>query len=217
MTIQEAIDFVLLVIVLIIGIVCYTKLTKAFRVLTFTIPVTLLFDSLSKLSAHLYKTNALVLHLECLALYILYAMVYYHLFRRKKIKKFTFASTIAIVVFAVINAIFLQPLNRIFPSYLYIVSNTMLVIFSVLLFRQMLLFPTSINITSQGIFWFNTSMLFFSTTMFLNLALTNYWAEHKYRSDMIYDFWYASYYILNILTGVALICNRKEDGRKMTA
>jgi hypothetical protein len=78
----------------------------------------------------------------------------------------------------------------------------------------MLLYPVSIKITSQGVFWFNTSILFFSTTMFLNLGLTNYYAKLKEGDDAIYYFWYGSYYILDILTGVALLCNYKEKESK---
>lgn len=215
MTIQEIINFLLLFIVLGIGVVCFSKLTTPFRLLSLSIPATILLDSLSKVSAHLYKTNALVLHLECLVLFVFYSAVYYHLFQRRMIKQFVFGLTIVIIAFAFFNAILLQPfINNTFPSYLYLVTNTMLVIYSLLLFKQMLLYPVSIKITSQGVFWFNTSMLFFSTTMFLNLGLTNYYAKLKQGDDAIYYFWYGSYYILNILTGVALLCNYKEKESK---
>jgi hypothetical protein len=140
--------------------------------------------------------------------------VYYHLFQRSITKKGVLVFTIAIIAFAFFNAIFLQPLTKTFPSYLYLVTNTMLVMYSLLLFKQMLLYPVNIRITSQGVFWFNTSMLFFSTTMFLNLGLTNYYAKLKQGDDAIYYFWYGSYYILNILTGVALLCNYKEKESK---
>jgi hypothetical protein len=215
MNIQEIISFLLLFIVLVIGVVCYSKLTTPFRLLALSIPATLILDLISKVSSHLYKTNAWVLHLECLVLYVFYSSVYYHLFQRRTTKKVVLVLTLAVVVFAVINALFLQPVvKKTFPSYLYLVTNTMLVIYSLLLFKQMLLYPVSIRITSQGVFWFNTSMLFFSTTMFLNLGLINYYAKLTKGDDAIYYFWYGSYYILYILTGVALLCNYKEKESK---
>jgi hypothetical protein len=128
-------------------------------------------------------------------------------------KKIVLVSTIVIVCFAFFNGIFLQPAYKSFPSLLYMVTNTMLVAFSLLLFKQMLLYPIKIRITGQGIFWYNTSILFFSTTMFLNLGLTNYYAQLKF-DEGIYYFWYGSYYILNILTGVALFSNYKEKNSK---
>jgi len=213
MTVQEAVNFSLLIIVLGIGVVCYLKLTTPFKLLVFTVPVTILLDLLSKVSSHLYKTNALILHLECLILYIFYSSIYYYLFQSKTTKKIVLVSTIVIVGFAFFNGIFLQPAYKSFPSYLYMVTNTMLVGFSLLLFKQMLLYQVKINITGQGIFWYNTSMLFFSTTMFLNLGLTNYYSQLKFDQG-IYYFWYGSYYILNILTGIALFSNYKEKNSK---
>jgi hypothetical protein len=213
MTVQEAVNFSLLVIVLGIGVVCYSKLTTPFKLLALTVPITILLDLCSKISGHLYKTNALVLHLECLVLYIFYSAIYYYLFQSKIMKKIVLISTIAIIGFAFFNGIFLQPAYKSFPSFLYMVTNAMLVTFSLLLFKQMLLYPIKIKITGQGIFWYNTSMLFFSTTMFLNLGLTNYYAQLKF-DEGIYYFWYGSYYILNILTGIALFSNYKEKKSK---
>jgi hypothetical protein len=209
MTVQEAVNFSLLIIVFGIGVVCYTKLSTPFKLLAFTEPVTISLDLLSKISSNLYRTNALILHLECLVLYVFYSSIYYYLFHGKTMKRIVFISTIVIVFFAFFNGIFLQPANKSFPSYLYMVTNTMLVTFSLLLFKQMLLYPVKIKITSQGIFWYNTSMLFFSTTMFLNLGLINYYAQLKFDPG-IYYFWYGSYYILNILIGIALFSNYRE-------
>jgi hypothetical protein len=211
MTIQEIVNFLLLFIALGVGMVRYKKLTIPFKILVFSVVATLLFDSLSKLSSRWYKSNALVLHLECLVLFVFYSSIYYYLFNNKTIKKTIFFTTIIIVVFAVFNGLFLQPFyNKVFPSYLYIITNTILVVLSLLLFKQMLLYPLKINITSQSVFWFNTSMLFFSTTMFLNLGIINYYAELKLGDDVIYYFWYGNYYILNILTGVAILIDNKE-------
>jgi hypothetical protein len=213
MTVQEAVNYSLLIIVFGIGVVCYSKLTTPFKLLALTLPATIVLDLSSKVSSHLYKTNALVLHLECLVLYVFYSSIYYYLFQTKTMKKIVLVSTIVIVGFALFNGIFLQPAYKAFPSLLYMVTNTMLVAFSLLLFKQMLLYPIKIKITGQGIFWYNTSILFFSTTMFLNLGLTNYYAQLKF-DEGIYYFWYGSYYILNILTGVALFSNYKEKNSK---
>ena len=210
MTIPEILNFLLLIGVLCIGVVRYKKLTIPFKILVFSVASTLLLDTLSKVSAIWYKTNASVLHLECLVLYIFYSSIYYHLFHNKTVKKVIFASTIIIIVFEAFNALFIQPFFKVFPSYLYMVTNTMLVIFSLLLFKQMLLYPIKMNITSQSVFWYNTSMLFFSTTMFLTLGIINYYAKLKLGDNAIYYFWYSTYYVLNILIGIALLMGNKN-------
>ncbi len=210
MTIEEITNFLLLIIILSIGMVRYKKLTIPFKILVFAVAANLLLDSLSKVFAIRYKNNAPILHLECLILYVFYSAIYYYLFQNRTIKKTIFISTIMIIVFSFINALFLQPFYKVFPSNLYLITNTMLVVFSLLLFKQMLLYPLKVRITKQSVFWYNISILFFSTTMFLNLGFINYYAQLKIGDDIIYYFWYGNYYILSILTGIALLINKKE-------
>lgn len=211
MTIPEIINFSLLYIVLGIGMVRFKKLTIPFKILTFSIVAILLLDTLSKISARLYKTNVTVLHVECLVLYMFYSAIYYYLFPKRTMKKAIFISTIVIIIFAFFNALILQrPEHNTFPSFLYIITNTALVLFSLLLFKQMLLYPIKMKITSQSVFWYNTSMLFFSTTMFLLLGIINYYARPGHADPAIYYFWYSNYYVLYILTGVALLMDNKE-------
>jgi hypothetical protein len=210
MTIEEIVNYLLLLVVLSIGMVRFKKLTIPFKILAFSVAATFLLDSLAKIFGLLYRTNAPILHLECLVLFIFYSLIYYHLFQSGIVKKMVFFAAMAVIVFAIINALFLQPFHSVFPSYLYLLTNSMMVILSLLLFKQMLLYPLKINITSQSVFWYNTSILFFSSTMFLNLGFINYYAKLKLGDDIIYYFWYGNYYILSILTGVALLLDNKE-------
>jgi hypothetical protein len=210
MTIEEIVNYLLLLVVLSIGMVRFKKLTVPFKILAFSVAATFLLDSLAKIFGVLYKTNAPILHLECLILFIFYSSVYYYLFQSRTIKKIVFFFAMAVFVFAIVNALFLQPFHKVFPSYLYLLTNTMMVILSLLLFKQMLLYPLKINITSQSVFWYNTSILFFSTTMFLNLGFINYYAKLKLGDEIIYYFWYGNYYILSVLTGVALLIDNQE-------
>lgn len=210
MTIEEIVNYLLLLVVLCIGVVRFKKLTTPFKILAFSVAATFLLDSLSKIFGILYKTNAPILHLECLALFIFYSSIYYHLFQSAAAKKIIFYIALAVIVFAIVNALFLQPFYKVFPSYLYLLTNTLMVILSLLLFKQMLLYPLKINITSQSVFWYNTSILFFSSTMFLNLGFINYYAKLKLGDNIIYYFWYGNYYILGILTGVALLLDNRE-------
>jgi len=74
----------------------------------------------------------------------------------------------------------------------------------------MLQHPLEQNISRQSMFWFNISILFFSTTMFLNLGLLNYYAEHKWGKDLIYLLWVGNFYLLYILNSVSLLLDNKE-------
>ncbi len=85
---------------------------------------------------------------------------------------------------------FLQPFTKVFPTYIYIPTQILFAIFSLLLFKEMLMYPIKINITKQSVFWFNTAILFYATTMFFNLSISNYLAENNLNDDFIFYFWY---------------------------
>ena len=74
----------------------------------------------------------------------------------------------------------------------------------------MLLYPVQFKITKQSIFWFNTAILFVSTTMFLNLELMNYYSHHRSLNTIVYYFWFAVDIIFNLLLGMAILTEKKE-------
>jgi hypothetical protein len=43
-------------------------------------------------------------------------------------------------------------------------------LFSLLLFKEMLQYPLRINILKQSVFWYNTAILFYATTMFFMMG-----------------------------------------------
>jgi hypothetical protein len=201
---------VLLLIVSGIGIIRYKKLTTPFKVLTWSVFMVLLFNILSKIFSIRYRTNAPILQCECITEYIFYSLTYYCLFKNKTIKKAILISIAVISVFFIINAIFLQPFHKVFPTNVYLPTQILFAIFSLLLFKQMLLYPLKINIVKQSIFWYNTGILLYATTMFLNLGLTNYYAVHNLNDFIIYYFWYFSLYLFHILIGISLLTDNKE-------
>jgi hypothetical protein len=89
-------------------------------------------------------------------------------------------------------------------------KQVLFAIFSLLLFKEMLLYPLKINIINQSVFWFNTAMLFFATTMFFNLGLTNYLGRNIQYDDIIIYFWYLILYLFHILICIALLTENKK-------
>ena len=74
----------------------------------------------------------------------------------------------------------------------------------------MLQYPVKVNITKQSVFWFNTAILFYSTTMFFNLGVTNYIAQHNIYDYIILYFWYFILYTFHILIGIAILNENRE-------
>ena len=213
MSTQYAFYGLLLIIVSIIGVVRYKRLTTPFKILSVLIFLTLLLETLSKVCAIKYKNNIPVAHVTGIIEYLFYSLIYYFLFKNKLTRASILVALLIFIVLSVINSIFIQPYYSDFPSNMVIPSEIAYTIFSLLLFKQMLLYPLPVNIVKQGIFWFNTAILFFSTTMFFNLGLTNYYIKHHLNDLVIFDFYFGINMIFYLLIGTSMLMDKKETTR----
>ncbi len=174
---------------------------------------TLLIAITSDIFITRYKENAPILHIEAITEFIFYAVTFYYLFTSRKIKKTILISIIIISVFAVINALFIQSFHTVFPTNVNLPTLALLVVFSLLLFKQMLLYPLETSLMKQGVFWFNTAIIFYSTTMFLNIGLSNVYLRNPSIDYLIFYFWYGILYIFTVLIGIALLTDTKKVNR----
>ena len=204
-------ECLLLFIVSGIGIVRYQKLNYPFKILAWSVIILFILAILSRIFNFIYKTNAPILQIESIAQFIFYAAIYYYLFKNKKIKKTIIILIIIISVFFLINALFLQPFNKAFPTNVYIPTQILFAVFSLLLFKEMLMYPLKVNIIRQSIFWYNTAIFFYATTMFFNLGLSNYLAEHNDNDFFIFYFLYFIIYFFNILICISLLTENKKN------
>lgn len=190
----------------------FKKLTMPFKLLVIWQFIDLLLDYSNQLCISIYKNNALLSHVETIMEYVAYAAIYYYLFKSRVIKKLVIGSALLIVLFAVINGFFLQPFTKVFPTYVIMPAEILYVVFAILLFKQMLQYAVQTNIVKQSVFWFNTGILFFSSTMFLNLGLMNYYSRyHKGNFTIILCFWYSIDVIFSILITIAILTDKKNE------
>ena len=157
-----------------------------------------------------YKGNWPILQIECIEEFVFYALVYYYLFKNIVIKKTIILSIFLVSLLFLINAVFFQPFLKAFPTNVNLAAQILFTIFSLLLFKEMLLYPLKINIKKQSAFWFNTAILFYATTMFFTLGITNYIAEHMPTDKFIGYFWYFIIYLFHIFIGISLIADNKQ-------
>jgi len=191
----------------IIGMVSYKKLTMPFKLLSVYLSYVFLDNVVNQYVNAVYKNNVWVLHAETIANYVFFSFIYYNLLKNKYIKKSILVSVILVTIFFIINASFLQPSE--FPSNSMLINEILFTIFSLLLFKQMLLYPLQVNILKQGVFWFNTAILFFSTTMFLNFALINYYFQQNIYMPVLNYFWHFIDITFNLLLGIAILTEKK--------
>lgn len=188
----------------------YQRLTFPFKILAWAAITSFILTLLANFFNLKYKNNAPILQIDCVTEFIFFSVIYFYLFKNRLIKKAITISIIVIVTGFFINATFFQPFNKVFPTYIYIPSQILFAVFSLLLFKEMLMYPVKINIVKQSVFWYNTAILFYSTTMFFFLGLSNYLAEHNLKDDFIFNFWYIISDVFHILICIAILTENKD-------
>jgi len=188
----------------------YKRLTIPFKILAFSILITLFLESLSEFSAISYGNNRLIAHFQGVIPYLFHAVVFYYLFKNNLLKKIALFSICFALIFGVINAMILQSPHGNFPTYTYLLTNGFRVLFCLLFFRQMLQYPLDLDITKQSVFWLNTAILLFSATMFLNMGFTNYYATHRWGKDIIFYLWFINDCLFVVLIGISLFTDNKK-------
>lgn len=210
---------ILEIIVGLTGLVKFRKLTRPFRILVIWLIVDLFSYPLNKLCISIYKNNVLLEHVQNMLQYSAYATIYYYLFINRRIKQIVLYSIPIILTLSIIDGCFVEHFTQTFPTFLVMPEHIIYLVFAILLFKQMLQYPVQMNIARQSIFWFNIGILFFSTTMFLTLSLSNNIAKYpKEEVMLILYFWYSIDIIFSILLLIAILNDNNlrsvSDGRR---
>jgi hypothetical protein len=200
----------LLFVVLCIGIARYKRLSLPFRILTWTVFAVFLTELTSYYFVTKYRFNGPVLQVLCIEEYVLYSTVYYYLFKNKAIKRFILLSIILMVIFFIVNATYFQPFLHKFPTNINTPALVLFTAFSLLLFREMLDYPIKIDMVKQSIFWFNSAILFYATTIFFMLSLSNYLSERP-EDRIVSDIWWLIDYLFQILISIALLTHNSKQ------
>jgi hypothetical protein len=201
---------VLLVIISCTGMVRYKKLTRPFKIVTLSVIATLLLSLLGSFLAVKYKNSLVAGHIGAICDYIFYSAAYYYLFKNEVIKKSIFVLVILFIAFGIINGLVLEPFNKMPATNILVPAQILYTLFSLLMFKQMLSYPLKVNIIKQSVFWYNTAILFFATTLFLISILNKYLTEHNVADYVIFYFWYGILYIFYILIGVSILIDNRE-------
>lgn len=210
MSLRYIIYLVLLLIVLAIGVVRYRKLTTPFKILTLLIGLTLMCESVKKIVAILFKNSMPIEHLSGIIECILFSLCYFYLLKRKPLKRFISILAVCLLTLYLFDVIIFEPLDQ-FPSIFLNISQLVYLIYALVLFREMLLFPSEKKLAEQSSFWFNINILFFSTSIFLTFALTSYFLAHKLDVYPLYTMSYVFNIIFYAFIGVAILIDTDQS------
>ncbi|MEO3402578.1 hypothetical protein AAFN85_01660 [Mucilaginibacter sp. CAU 1740] len=191
----------------------YKRLDKLMRLLALFLLISTVFDWSMWLSYH-FKPNTghplntnPVLHIFVTISIIFFSLIYYNLFRNSVLKIITLVLAIATMSIVLFYA--RHPLE--YPSVSNTASSLLLIILSLSYFYQLLNPQTFVHIEKQGLFWFNSGVLFYSAVnIFLFMLFSR--IPDKDKPD-----YYVIFSITNIITNliytVALLCKpQNTDG-----
>jgi hypothetical protein len=202
--------FAILLSASIFGVVNFKKLTTPFKILTLFLLYTLISEVVARIFAIKFRNSDPVYHVFVLANYYFYAAIFFYLLKRSVIRRLVLWSAVPFTCFWLINIIFFQH-PRDFPSYSLMVSCILYVIYSLILFLQMLETPTEVAIFKQNIFWFNISALFYSVVIVAFFSISGYMVKHNINNyplsrvvDFITDINYA-------LLGYTLVAEKRRS------
>lgn len=204
---------IVLTIVAITGMVKYKKLTTPFRLLVALILITIISEVSSRFFAYRIRNSSPPYHFYAPIQLLLYAAIYFRLLKNARTKTFILYGTPVLVIFSMLNSIFLQDLYT-FPSNSIITISFMLIVLSLLYFREMLQYPLQISLVRQSTFWFNCAVLVFFCTTFFIYCFYNYFLIYHIKTKLISTINYImtiAYY--SVLT-FAMLTDNKSNGSK---
>ena len=200
----------LLLLITVLGIARYKKLAIPFKLLTAIIGITFILESITWVLAIYYHDTRPLAHVMSLAELNFYFSIFYFLFNQKIVKRIIIGLIVFFNIFSVINSFFFQPYHNNFPSNVLLPVQICYALLSLVMFRQMLSNALDINITKQSIFWFNSAMLFLSTSLFFYLGLNNYFVIHHLNFHILGTFNYGINLIFYTMAGYSIYLNSKE-------
>lgn len=187
-------------IVISYAIVKYRRLSVVLKLLTLYLILALITEVLANKFAFDYSNNSPIYHFFIPIQLIIFALIYYQLLN---IKRFKFLYVIAVssgFLFMILYSLSLKTIWSLFPSINFILLSALVLPFSLLYFRKMILNPESIQLENQPFYWFNIGTFVFFTLDFfilgfhtsLKLDVPNWMYDILWGSNL---FLYATYFI----------------------
>lgn len=199
----------LLILVCIVGVLRLHRLGSAFKMLLLMIAVTLISEIIGRWLSYRLRSSIPVYHFYVLISFWMYSFVYQKLLHRLRQRYTVLFISILFSLFSVLNTLVFQKIME-FPSNSILASSMLLVVYSVMLFRQMLDELPGRQVVREGYFWMNTAVLFFFSIQTFDWGLYNYLLKRGIDLTPIVNFGFVASLIFYSLLGFSLVL----DGRR---
>ena len=142
------------------GMVYYRKADASFKWICRLLILTFLSELIAKYWGITYKYNGVVYDIFTPIEYYIYVKIYSNFLADKKWEKLLFGSAAFLLMIDIINVIFFQSIKEV-PTSMINIEMVLLVFLSLILFIAIREKPVYENILAEGVFWFNSAVLFY--------------------------------------------------------
>jgi hypothetical protein len=195
-------------VIFLYGAVNFKKFAIPYKLLILLLGLTFVSELIGRVLIVRLHNSMPAYHIISVVEYTLITFIYSFFFTGI-IKKLLLYLMIPVISFAIINTVFIQTILE-FPTHFILLAQGIYLLYALIGFRQMLLFPIDKPLNKQSFFWLNTALLFFSTMLFLFFGLLNYINSHNYDVRPLYTFSYVINFLYYALILIALTANKKE-------
>ncbi len=208
MELYHWIYFILLFIAASVGTIRFKKLNTSSKIMLLLVFITIVSESVAtylKISKH---SNIIVYHIfgPIEAAFIVWA--FFVEFRWKLL----FFIIGGLILFGIINSLFLQSYKFVFNSYFFVIDALMAVILSVLYFIKLLNQKELFRFTDYPMFWISTGFLIFYLT---NLAMLGTFNVVKIENRAIFNFFLQVRSITNFFLYILFVVGFASKQKKL--
>jgi hypothetical protein len=181
------------------GVLLLSKTGTAFRWLALLMLLTFISEAFAKyLSLVVKVNNSPVYHVFTLVEFVVYAQIYRVMFVQKRWRRILQVMILLLVLAGAANVLFFQGFGTANTNTI-ILENLFLIFLSLCFFNKLRDRGPEGNILRQGVFWFNSAVLFYYS---FNILI---WGFHSIRVYQLKDPPFFIYYLNLLLSGLLYI------------
>ncbi len=212
--------FILYLIIISIGFLAgisfFKKSSGSIRPIIIYLGLVLVLEISSHYMAVIYKNNMPGFHISIPLYFLVIGTFFYNNIVDEKIKKSIPWTVGALLLFAIVNAVFFQPMNS-FPDNVSKVTSFFYIVWAALLFIQHLDNSSAENIFKNPVFVATIAIMWFNIISLSFFLLYPFMTKHNLPSTSVYNIHYFSNYVyyLLLLLSISLAKVQTNNDRKI--
>lgn len=167
-------------------------------------------DVVTIILAHYKINNSINSHLDTLAQILFLGVLYFYTLKVQTLRKPTISITIILVLFTILNGIFIQGFDH-FNSYSRTAVNMFLIVLPLFYFYELLRMEKIVKIEKEFMFWVSVgTLIYYAGTLFVFILCLN--PEIGLSKEISNQIWVVNSVLTilqNILFGGAILCLKK--------